>query len=328
MKTTAELRSLFSLSRDDIGNFRKSDYLHPIVKRHGEYLFSERDRFLLQYAVPDWRKGFKISVAFDNARKQYDAISTQIRDVIFELQEAAEGRSPTIRDVERRLSNVDDITEIIQALVEQKQLLKDSTGRLSPLPLSIQPKEEMGDLAYTPGDPGWITLPEERKLELRELAVSIYLTQIRSNAVEKIPVPVDPLLVEEHIGVQYVNLGEAFGHCSPAERIIYLSPTLRKKPERRRLVLMHEYFHIKLGHQKNGQCSEDQTADLIEREANYASLHYLIPMHTFDLVGRTCSENGATRDGWLRKVASRYEVPVKTVSEYQREYSMMQRLQQ
>jgi Domain of unknown function (DUF955). len=80
---------------------------------------------------------------------------------------------------------------------------------------------------------------------------------------------------------------------------------------------MHEYFHVLLGHDST-DCAEGRE-DLREAEATYGAMHYLVPLHTYDLVARGAAEKASSYTELVRHVARLYEVSEAVIEQYEHE---------
>ncbi len=321
MKTSGELISLLgshgSLDHTRLSNFRRQGYLHPIKER-GEYRYSERDRLILQRALPELDEK-KLSVAFAKAEGHFESVVQEIFSAIADYQDKNQGLLPTDKDLQRVISAT-PLSPYIEALVEQNRL-RTFRGALQPVAV-YKPK---GLLAYEHARAhagGWTLLPADRRMAIREISLELFLSETR-DLDKKIPVPVGSLLQRQGFTIEYLNLAPGrYGYNDPDDKTIYISDKIRNNRDRRRLVAMHEYFHVLLKHGLR-ECSEDD-ADHREAEATYGSVHYLMPLHTYDFIARQSAERTSTFTQLLRRIARTYQVPLEVAEQYQHEIAASQ----
>lgn len=321
VKTSAELKKLFGLSDTQLSGFRRDQYLHP-RKVNGEYQYPEKDYLVLERAVPEWREGKRPCVAFPKAEAHFDSVAQAIFACIAEYKENHSGYPPSEKRIQQAIAGNEDAHAYIEALLEANQLAREGGGLTA-----VAVYRPAGLLAYKStlsNARWWIVLPEERRMAIREISFGLYLAETR-NLPEgsKIPVPVDSLLSREGINVEYRNLDAGrFGLSDPSERTIYGAVSIRKNRERRRLVLMHEYFHLFFNH-TDAVCSEEGQ-DYREAEATYAAVHYLVPFRTFEVVANKCTESEPPFWEWIKKIARVYQVPADVIVEYHHELLLTQ----
>jgi len=282
MKRTGELLKLVDgLSYDNVNNFRKLGFLHLERQEDGKRAFSEREALVLETAFPECKRGMKPSAAFAVANARYEQTIAEIRETIFGYTEDHHGVAPSVTKIERALAHrVTEMRRYITALVEEHAIVMRG-GRVTVLSIF----EPEGLLASTRlPRPAYLMLSQEKRTALREAALKLYLSQTESLPDnKKLPVPVEGLLERDGFSVEYRNLARGcFGYNDPSEKRVFLSREIEGDYGKRRLVLMHEYFHGFFGHGRR-ECAWENS-EKREAEATYAAIHYLIPLHTFDAV--------------------------------------------
>jgi Zn-dependent peptidase ImmA (M78 family) len=157
-------------------------------------------------------------------------------------------------------------------------------------------------------------------MALAELALRLYTTQTAQSSEATLPVGTD-VVVREGFSVEYRNLPRnTFGYCDADARRLILARELRQIPTKRRLVLMHEFFHAVLGHSEIRECGladEDEQ----EAEATYAAVHYLVPIHTFSYVLDSALADPLTDLATVIKaIAATYQVSTDVIMRFVREH--------
>jgi Zn-dependent peptidase ImmA (M78 family) len=100
----------------------------------------------------------------------------------------------------------------------------------------------------------------------------------------------------------------------PDARRIYRAPSLEPGTPKFRSVIMHEYMHDLLGHEKD--TDRPDQLQIFEAEASYAAVHYLVPAATFDLV---LSQVVNRQGEMVPKLSAYYQVPEGDIRWYLKE---------
>jgi len=319
LKTSGELAAFFGVKHDDISNWRRLGHLHPMPgkahKHHENHVYSEKERIILGYALPLVREQHVAPrFAFDQARQRFEKEAEVIVAAAAEFADEHNGMGPTVAGMDRVLPATLNIRNLVESLVEERRLLNHG-GRLTVLSL-FQPS---GLLASSSGsEPGWMILPEKKKIAIREKVLPLYLSETRDLPDEdRLPAPVEGLLRKAGITLEWRTLTpDCNGYNDPTEKIIFLSTKLRNNIPKQRFVTMHEYFHILLEH---ASCPWDDATHQFEAEADYAAVHYLVPLLTFDLVARNAPSGHGQ---WMKHIASHYGVSLDVIKHYVREQQL------
>jgi DNA-binding transcriptional regulator YhcF (GntR family) len=259
----------------------------------------------------------KPGAAFGRATGRYEQLTDEIKNAISEYAENHGGFAPSAAKIAQNFRHrLPDVQRFISALVEEHEVA-DRGGKLTVLSV-FKPRDL---LASTTGlRPAYLALAQTRKTVLREIALALYLSETKDLPEDrKIPVPVEGLLEREGFSIEFRNLARrCFGYNDPTEKQLYLSRELTTEPGKKRLVLMHEYFHIRLDH--GHRTCDWESGDEIEAEATYAAIHYLIPLHTFDgVVEKWKSEKPRARPALEERIAEEYQVSLSASSLYLKE---------
>jgi Zn-dependent peptidase ImmA (M78 family) len=161
-------------------------------------------------------------------------------------------------------------------------------------------------------------LSDDQRLRLRELAFDKYRDVTRSlPAQHRLPAPLDFIEREGVVVQRRVLAPGQGGYNDPDSRTIYLSNDIHKNSPWERLVLAHEYWHLVLGHSSE---SNSKRTELLEAEATYAAIHYLIPVHTFGIIAKQIERRFDSARKRHRSLAETYAVPETVISQYQGEF--------
>jgi hypothetical protein len=320
MKQPGELlRVIPGLTRDDLTNFFRGGYLRRERTPNGRYLYPEKEYLLLKIVLPQRQSGMTTRAAFLKATGLYDQEAQQILNVIHEFREEHDGHSPNLKHIRSQLPHeIQDFGRYIDSLIEERRLYQDKEGRFTPLPVFDAPilraSTKLPASAYT-------LLTEERRLSLREVSSRLYFLAAEGSD-ERGRIPVSTTVIERHgFTLEYRNLPRGqFGGCDPENKTLFLSTELRRPSAepKRRLVVMHEFFHAYLGHGYRACSWKDDTS--IEAEATYAAVHYLVPLHTLDVICRLVTREARDPIPWITALAEKYMVSETVIEQYVREH--------
>jgi Zn-dependent peptidase ImmA (M78 family) len=305
MKSSGDLLKLVpGLTLTDVHNLRRLNILQQERRIRGRCFFSEKRAVLLQSAYASWKSGMKPSSAFKDAETAFEQFRADLFDRAFEYREAHQGFYPTVRQLQSLLpKTLIPIERYVSALEEEREIRIDKSGRVVPLSV-FRPAGLLASTHLT--KPAHRLLDDKRKAVLRDLALKLYIAEVSDlSLAERIPVPTTPI-VREGIQIEYRVLAPGvFGLSDPGAKVIFLSQELRKYPKKQRLVLLHEFFHIMLGHK--GECALGSNST-IEAEATYAAVHYLVPVHTVDISLRELGAHVPITPDEIRLMSDRYVV--------------------
>lgn len=279
MKSSSDLFKRYpELTQHALTNYRRSRHL-GCVKSGQNFSYYERSFLELGFALPRIREGVSPRHAFKSAREQFESNASQVRAFVADFLDEHAGHGPTQSQILKALHGTfADVALYVTALTEESGLgASGASGQITLLG-TYQPTDMT---AYTSQrKSAYQVLPIEMRDRLRTVASQKYQEQTAHLDEEnRLPAPLD-FIQSEGIAVErrLLKLGVK-GYSDLDGNVITISMAISPGSILERWILAHEYFHLFLKHQV---ASEERENEIIEAQATYAAVHYLIPFKKFD----------------------------------------------
>lgn len=316
MKSSSELFKRYpELTQDALTNYRRSRYL-SCIKSGQKHSYYERSFIELGFALSRIREGVSPRHAFKGAREQFESNASQVRAFVADFVDEHAGHGPTQSQILKALhGEFADLPSYVTALAEESGLGASGASRQITLLGTYQPTDMP---AYTSQrKSAFQILPVEMRERLRKVAFEKYREQTTQLEEEsRLPAPLN-FIQTEGITVErrLLKLGVK-GYSDLDGNVITISMAISPGSILERWILAHEYFHLFLKHQV---ASEERENEIIEAQATYTAVHYLIPLEVFDRILSAVSYSSSSVNEQNRILAKHFGVGEGVIKRYRQE---------